>query len=51
MNFFDELKNYDAEVYEACNKELERQQHNIELIASENIVSKAVLLARPCKAG
>ena len=45
MNFFDELKNYDAEVYEACNKELERQQHNIELIASENIVSKAVLLA------
>ena len=45
MNFFDELKNYDAEVYDACNKELERQQHNIELIASENIVSKAVLLA------
>ena len=45
MIFFDELKNYDAEVYEACNKELERQQHNIELIASENIVSKAVLLA------
>ncbi len=45
MNFFDELKNYDAEVYEACNAELERQQHNIELIASENIVSKAVLLA------
>lgn len=29
----------------ACTKELERQQHNIELIASENIVSKAVLLA------
>ena len=45
MNFFDELKNYDAEVFSACNKELERQQHNIELIASENIVSKAVLLA------
>lgn len=45
MNFFDELKNYDSEVYAACNKELERQQHNIELIASENIVSKAVLLA------
>ena len=38
MNFFDELKNYDAEVYEAGNKGLERQQHNIELIASENIV-------------
>ncbi len=45
MNFFDELKNHDSEVYAACNKELERQQHNIELIASENIVSKAVLLA------
>ena len=45
MNFFDELKLYDAEVFAACDKELERQQHNIELIASENIVSKAVLLA------
>ena len=29
----------------ACHAELERQQHNIELIASENIVSKGVLLA------
>ncbi len=45
MNFFDELKDYDTEVFVACNAELERQQHNIELIASENIVSKAVLLA------
>ncbi len=45
MNFFDELKNYDLAVADACNLELERQQHNIELIASENIVSKAVLLA------
>ena len=45
MNFFDELKNYDAEVAAACHSELERQQHNIELIASENIVSEAVLLA------
>ena len=45
MNFFDELVNYDKEVFDACNLELERQQHNIELIASENIVSKAVLLA------
>ena len=45
MNFFDELKNYDNEVFAACDKELQRQQHNIELIASENIVSKAVLLA------
>ena len=45
MNFFDELKNYDADVFAACDAELARQQHNIELIASENIVSKAVLLA------
>ena len=45
MNFFEELKNYDKEVAEACEAELSRQRHNIELIASENIVSKAVLLA------
>lgn len=45
MNFFDQLQNYDAEVYAACNDEFNRQQHNIELIASENIVSKGVLLA------
>ena len=45
MNFFDELSAYDNEVYSACESELERQQRNIELIASENIVSKAVLLA------
>ncbi len=45
MNFFEELKEFDTEVADACGFELERQQHNIELIASENIVSKAVLLA------
>ncbi len=45
MNFFDELKKYDSEIFSACNAELSRQQGNIELIASENIVSKAVLLA------
>ena len=45
MNFFEELKNYDTEVAAACHAELERRQHNIELIASENIVSKGVLLA------
>ena len=43
--FFDELKNFDSEVAAACGRELDREQHNIELIASENIVSKAVLLA------
>ena len=40
-----ELKQYDSEIYEASMRELSRQQHNIELIASENIVSKGVLLA------
>ncbi|MBQ5833714.1 MAG: serine hydroxymethyltransferase, partial [Clostridia bacterium] len=45
MNFFDELVNYDKEVYDACTLELNRQRQNIELIASENIVSKAVLMA------
>ena len=39
------MKNYDPAVFEACDAELSRQQHNIELIASENIVSRAVLLA------
>ena len=43
--FFDKLEQYDAEVFAACNDELKRQQHNIELIASENIVSEAVLMA------
>ena len=45
MNHFNELSSFDNEVFEACEAELARQQHNIELIASENIVSKAVLLA------
>ena len=45
MNFFDELANYDKEVFDACSLELQRQRDNIELIASENVVSKAVLLA------
>ena len=43
--FYDELKNFDPEVYASCRREFDRQQHNIELIASENIVSEAVLLA------
>ncbi len=44
-NFFEKLKDFDNDVYSACERELKRQQHNIELIASENIVSEAVLLA------
>ena len=43
--FFDKLANFDKEVFDACNAELVRQRANIELIASENIVSEAVLLA------
>lgn len=45
MNFFETLKEYDSEVASACENELKRQRGNIELIASENIVSPAVLLA------
>ena len=45
MNDIDQLMAFDSEVGAAVGKELERQRHNIELIASENIVSKAVLLA------
>ena len=43
--FFDKLSTLDPEVFAACDEELTRQRHNIELIASENIVSEAVLLA------
>lgn len=35
----------DNEIYEALHKEIKRQSENIELIASENFVSKAVLEA------
>ena len=43
--FFDKLASFDEEVFAASARELRRQQENIELIASENIVSEAVLLA------
>ena len=39
------IKNADPEVYEGLEKELQRQRDNIELIASENVVSENVLLA------
>ena len=45
MFSFDEVKNYDPEIAAAMNDELKRQQDHIELIASENIVSKAVMSA------
>ena len=40
------LKQSDPEIYKAINDELIRQQNHIELIASENIVSQAVLEAQ-----
>lgn len=39
------VKDVDLELYEAMNNELNRQRGNIELIASENFVSDAVLSA------
>lgn len=46
MAFFDlnnDLQTSDQEVYNFIQKELERQSENIELIASENFTSKAVM--------
>ena len=40
------LKQTDPEIYEAIRKELDRQQNTLELIASENIVTEAVLEAQ-----
>lgn len=40
------LKENDYEIYSLIEKEKERQEHNIELIASENFVSKEVLEAQ-----
>ncbi len=45
MYAFDEVKNVDSEIAEAIVKEQERQNSHIELIASENWVSKAVMAA------
>ena len=39
------IKNADPELYDAMEKELSRQRGNLELIASENIVSPAVMAA------
>ncbi len=40
-----ELKDFDPEIYEAIGLEIERQEYKLELIASENMVSEAVLEA------
>ncbi len=41
-----DLQNFDPELYASISDEFTRQQNTIELIASENIVSKAVLIAQ-----
>ena len=47
MNFFDApLSQIDPEIFSVIEKELVREQNQIELIASENIVSRAVLEAQ-----
>lgn len=47
MNFLKRsLKEADPEIYEVIHKELKRQEEKLELIASENAVSKAVLEAQ-----
>ena len=47
QNFFDnDLSISDPDLYNSIKLELERQQQHVELIASENIVSKAVLDAQ-----
>ncbi|MBC5742930.1 serine hydroxymethyltransferase [Lachnospiraceae bacterium MD308] len=45
MYTFDEIKNADPEIAQAITDEMERQNSHIELIASENWVSKAVMAA------
>ena len=44
--FTEDLSTRDADIFGAIQKELGRQQHEIELIASENIVSRAVMQAQ-----
>ncbi len=46
MSLMEELKQSDPKVFEAIDQELNRQRTKLELIASENIVSKAVLEAQ-----
>ena len=50
MYSFDEINNYDPEIASAIMQEKDRQNDHIELIASENFVSKAVMAAMgsPC---
>ena len=43
MYAFDEIKKADSEIADAIQAEMERQNSHLELIASENWVSKAVM--------
>jgi glycine hydroxymethyltransferase len=45
MNFIDKLFSRDEEIFKLIKKEIKRQEEEIELIASENYVSKKVLRA------
>lgn len=45
MSLYENVKKFDVEVYEALMKEADRQEEHIELIASENFVSPAILEA------
>ena len=42
---YENIKSYDSELFEAMEKELNRQRDHIELIASENFTSRAVMEA------
>jgi len=44
--FSDDLQTVDSEIFKSLSDESNRQQHHIELIASENIASKAVIEAQ-----
>ena len=45
QDVMDYIRGYDEEIGNALDLELNRQRRNLELIASENIVSPAVMLA------
>jgi glycine hydroxymethyltransferase len=46
MDFMDDLARTDPEIYAVIERELQRQLHKLEMIASENFVSAAVLQAQ-----
>ena len=46
MDFKENLQTEDVSIYDIIQKELKRQQEQVELIASENIVSRAVMEAQ-----